>query len=100
MQRLFYFLVVFNLAAGFWSVYAILATEFCRWRERRTHDSRSVEPVTVRELPQVAAKREAAAMRGYDSPQLFRQASLIRIRELEREIVQDLREIERRKEQK
>ena len=49
MQRLFYFLVAFNLAAGFWSVYAILRPSFGLMASAVHTTSRSVEPVTVRE---------------------------------------------------
>jgi len=101
-ESIFYWLVLFGLITGFWFVYAIVKTEFGGRRERRKPRQHaqvafSEPPQSPKQFPE---KQAPDTGRGYDSPELLRQDSLIRIKQLERDIARHLRDMERRKENK
>ena len=71
-------------------------TEFQLTRSRRRAQSSVVLQSSEVHPPrhQKTEKRETTPVRGYDNPELFREDALIRIRELEREVAEDLKKRE------
>ena len=86
-ENIFYWLVVLNLIAGFWFVYAIVATQL---RQRKKRRYTRVEN-KLSETPQ--HRISPIVKRGYDHPQLFYDDALLRLRALEREVAKDNRDL-------
>jgi hypothetical protein len=84
----FYFLfLAIPAVCAFWFLYAIIVTELANWltrRRSRTHKAES-SPVSANNEPPKAQKKP---VRGFDSPELFREDILKRVRRLAKEIAQ------------
>ena len=97
-EYIVYWILALTLMAGFWLVFGIVATEFKR-REWRLRGAWSTEPPAVggpqQESAAISEKRESEAVRGFDSPELFRKDALERIKRLDEQIAAYLSEAER-----
>jgi len=96
MDTLIAWILAFTIGAGVIFVWAIIETELENRREARRRQFHLPKPPKDNvEILDVAAKPVANIVRGYDSRDLFRVDSLVRLRELEREIAADMKEVER-----
>ena len=89
-ENFYYFLLAIPATCAFWFLYMIIITELANWSMRRRIRSRKAQssPVSaVPELPQ-PKKQRAQAIRGFDSPDLFRTDTLKRIQHLEKRIAE------------
>ena len=87
MDENFYFLVLAIPATyAFWFLYAIIVTELANWSMRRRIRTRKAEssPVSATVEP---PKTQKQPVRGFDSPDLFREDLLKRIQHLAKEII-------------
>jgi hypothetical protein len=88
----FYFLVLaIPATCAFWFLYAIIVTELANWLTSRR--LRNNKPTATGESRQ--KKRKAKTVRGFDYPELFREDTLQRIRELKKRIAAFDQEIEK-----
>lgn len=96
-ETIVYGFLAFATIGGLCLVYGMVVAEYQSWkRRRRIQDELKHPRVEVTELrQQKACEPGSLPVRGYDSTELFRNDCVIRIRELEREICKDLKEIER-----
>jgi hypothetical protein len=79
-----YFLLAIPATCVFWFLYAIIITELRNWatcRRLRNYKPEATEP-------------KVKTMRGFDYPELFREDTMQRIRELEKRIAVCNQEIE------
>jgi hypothetical protein len=92
---LFYWAFCVHVAAAFWFLYRLIAAEIGGRRPRR-------RPSANLEIPSPAKLREVPpavyfpAVRGYDSPEVLRQDTLQRIRQIEKQIAANIRQMEER----
>jgi hypothetical protein len=90
-ENFYYFLLAIPATCAFWFLYMILVTELANWSTRRRIRARAAKlsPVSAvpDELPQ-PNKQRAKAIRGFDSPDLFRSDTLKRIQDLEKRIAE------------
>ncbi len=100
-EGLVYFFTALNIIAGLWLVYHIIEPRLRRWRADRGSTCNNLSsPPPVQPPPPSAKTRLIVAVRGYDSPELCRVDTLIRIRQLGNKIARYLREMERYKDLK
>ena len=92
-ETILWYILLLAVGAGIVFTYAIADEVFHQWRQRKnmkkkieTENHRAVKPEPVQ--PDVSAK---PVVRGYDSPDLFREDALLRIDELKRQIAADLK---------
>jgi hypothetical protein len=97
-EKLFYYLLALTLASGFFLIYDIVLTELRSRRERREWErlrAAQLEIKRMRDAEREQQERAAIQERGYDSPQVFYDDALKRIQQLQREINQRVRELEK-----
>ena len=83
MDDSFYFLAI-PATCAFWFLYAIIVTELANWstrRRNRAHKAEPPPPFTNNKPP-----KTQKTVRGFDSPELFREDILKRIERLQKEI--------------
>ena len=92
-DTILWYILLLAIGAGVVFTYAIADELFHQWHQRKnlkkkteTENTWVVKPEPVQ--PAVSAK---PVVRGYDSPDLFREDALLRIRELKRQIAADLK---------
>jgi hypothetical protein len=86
-ENLYFYLLAIPATCAFWFLYAIVVTELANWSTRRRTRNLKAEPPpmsTKAEPP----KTQKQPVRGFDSPELFREDILKRIRHLAKEIAQ------------
>jgi hypothetical protein len=90
-----YLWVVFlAIGLGMTFVGAIVEVEFSNWRESRRRKNQPAPDIKAKSRIETTTETPPAiVVRGYDSGDLFREDVLIRIRELDREIAEDLKKI-------
>jgi hypothetical protein len=89
-ERFTYFILAILAACVFWFLYAIIVTEVPNWVTWRR--LRNFKPEPSAELPQ--KKPKAKTIRGFDYPELLREDTMQRIRELQKRIAACDQEIE------
>jgi hypothetical protein len=89
-ERFTYFLLSISAVCVFWFLYAIIITELPNWATCRR--LRNYKPEASAESPQKEPK--AKTVRGFDYPELLREDTMERIRELGKRIAKCNREIE------
>jgi hypothetical protein len=97
-EKLFYYLLALTLASGFFLIYDIVLTELRSRRERREWErlrAAQLEIKRMRDAEREQQERAAIQERGYDSPQVFYDDALKRIQQLQREINQRVRELDK-----
>jgi hypothetical protein len=97
-----YFFTALNIIAGLWLAYKFLEPELRDWRKRQRarREAASSSHPPVHPPNPTSPPRFIVAVRGYDSPELRREDTLVRIRRLGDKIAKYLREMERYKELK
>ena len=88
------YLWIIYLAIGIALIFvgAIVEVEFGKWRHsRRTRNQSTPDIKNKSEVDRTREKPPTIVVRGYDSGDLFRKDALIRIRELDREIAEDMK---------
>jgi hypothetical protein len=92
-ETILWYILLLAIGAGVVFTYAIADDLFHQWRLRKnikkkleTENHRAVERKAVQRTIDIEP-----IVRGYDSPDLFREDALIRIRELKRKIETDLK---------
>lgn len=89
-ENFYFFLLAIPATCAFWFLYAIIVTELANWLTYRR--LRNNKPTALVESPQT--KPKAKNMRGFDYPELLREDTLQRIRDLEKRIAKCNQEIE------
>ena len=89
MDDSFYFFVLaIPATCAFWFLYAIIVTELANWSTRRRNRAHKAKPARVStksESPKTQ-KQPHKTVRGFDSPELFREDMLKRIERLRRRL--------------
>ena len=91
MDDSFYFFVLaIPATCAFWFLYAIIVTELANWSMRRRSRAHNAESslVSTKGEPPKTPKQPGKTVRGFDSPELFREDMLKRIEHLQKEIAQ------------
>jgi hypothetical protein len=86
-ENFYFFVLAIPATCAFWFLYAIIVTKLANWltrRRSRTHKAES-SPVSANGEPPNTQKQP---VRGFDSPDVFREDLLKRIRRLAKEIAQ------------
>jgi hypothetical protein len=90
-ENFYFFVLAINATCAFWFLYTIIVTELAHWlTSRRLRKNKST---AAAESPQ--KKPKAKIMRGFDYPELFREDTSKRIRDLEKRIAAYDQEIEK-----
>ena len=88
-ENFYYFLLAIPATCAFWFLYMIIVTELANWATRRRIRARAAKSSAVcpaqDQSPQ-PKKQQAKAIRGFDSPDLFRADMLKRIQHLEERV--------------
>ena len=90
------YLWIIYLAIGIGIIFvgAIVEVEFCNWRESRRRKNQPAPDIKAKSKIETTTETPPViVVRGYDSGDLFRKDALIRIRELDREIAEDLKSL-------
>ncbi|MGB7948858.1 MAG: hypothetical protein WCH75_14330 [Candidatus Binatia bacterium] len=90
-ENFYYFLLAIPATCAFWFLYMIVVTELAKWSARRRIQARKSEPSPVSIAPVEFSQQEnkhLKAIRGFDSPDLFRAEILKRIRQLEKRMAE------------
>ena len=88
-EKFYYLLLAIPATCLFWFLYLFVLTELANWFARRRSQARKSEAAQGSSVPVESPRQEtkrAAAIRGFDSPDLYRADMLIRIRKLEKQI--------------
>jgi hypothetical protein len=95
-EKLFYYLLALTLAGSFSLVYNMILTELRNRRERRERESLQAAQVERRQVAEREPQPQTTIQeRGYDSPQVFYDDALQLIQQLQREINERVRELEK-----
>jgi hypothetical protein len=89
----FYWVLCLHVAAAFWFLYRMITAEISGRRERRrpSADLECPSPAKLQEVPPAVY---FPAVRGYDSPEVLRRDTLQRIRQIEKQIAANIRQME------
>jgi hypothetical protein len=92
-ETILWYILLLAIGAGVVFTYAIADELFHQWRQRkdRKKKTETENHLAVKPEPMQRTVDTKLIVRGYDSPDLFREDTLIRIRELERKIEADLK---------
>ena len=88
-ENFYFFVLAIPATCAFWFLYAIIVTELANWSTRRRGRTRKAEPPAMSKgEPPKTPKQSGKAVRGFDSPDLFRADTATRIRHLQKQIAQ------------
>ena len=88
----YFWIIYLAIGIGIIFVGAIVEVEFGKWRNsRRTRNQSTPDIKNKSEVDATTEIPPTIVVRGYDSGDLFRKDALIRIRELERELAEDMK---------
>jgi hypothetical protein len=96
-DNFYYFLLAIPATCAFWFLYMIIVTELANWSTRRRIRARAAQPSPVSAASDESRqlkKQQTKAIRGFDSPDVFRDDLLKRIRHLEKQIAESSKERE------
>ena len=95
-ETILWYILLLAIGAGVVFTYAIADDLYHQWRQRKNmnKNNETENHRAVRQNPVQRTIDIEPVVRGYDSPDLFREDALIRIHELERQIAADLKKEE------